>query len=227
MGIIYILFAFKRSAIIGLVLGYFVYFITNKDLKKNTKQIITLLFIMLISYPIYVDQVKDNLNARNDAIFLNDEENLEKQGRYQETQNVMNAFEHGNLKHKLFGSELFNDREFFKVRRMLHTDYMNILNGTGLVGSLFYFLTFFLIFIELKHNKSALRSSETKTYYSVGLSLITGLLFYGFGGTIMSIEPRGTILFFLGAITGVSKHEILLKKRRFFQINKLKLKQDY
>jgi len=220
MGILYILFAFKRSAIIGLVIGYFVFFITNNDFKKNTKQLLVLLFILLISYPIYYDQVKDNFNSRRDAIYLNDEENLEKQGRYQETQNVMNAFEHGSLKHKLLGSELFNDREFFQVRRMLHTDYMNILNGTGIIGSFIFFLTYFFIYRELKFNRSVLRSKESRLYYSVGLSLIVGLLFYGFAGTIMSIEPRGTIFFFLGAITGVGKHKILSEQ---FQKRRLQL----
>jgi hypothetical protein len=217
MGVMYILFAFKRSAILGLVIGYFIFFITNNDFKKNTKQLATILFVLLIFYPVYYDQVKDNFNSRKEAIYLNDEENLEKQARYQETQDVMNAFEHGSLKHKLFGSELFNDREFFQVRRMLHTDYMNILNGTGIIGSIIFFLTYFFIYRELKFNRAVLKSKDARLYFSVGLSLIVGLIFYGFAGTIMSIEPRGTILFFLGAITGASKHKILAEnwqKRR-------------
>jgi len=212
LGIIYILFAFKRSAIIGLIIGYFVFFITNRDLKKNTKQLITLLFILLISYPIYFDQVIDNFNARKDAIYINNEENLEKQARYLETKNVLTAFKNGSIKHKLIGSEFFNDSEFFKVRRMLHTDYMNILNGTGIIGSIFFMLTYFYIYKELKYNRRVLKNKEVSLYYSVGLSLIVGLLFYGLAGTIMAIDPRGTILFFLGAITGRPKHLILKKK---------------
>ena len=91
--------------------------------------------------PVYIDQVIDNFKAREEAIDLRSEENREKQARYLEYFRVTDAWIEGSWKHRLIGSEMFNDCHYYRVKRMLHTDYMTILSGGGAIG--------FFIFIGL------------------------------------------------------------------------------
>ncbi len=62
----------------------------------------------------------------------------------------MSTWYSGSFHHKLIGSEVFNDRLFFNSKRMLHTDYMIMLNGSGLIG----FLLWFYMFVRLLREKN-------------------------------------------------------------------------
>ena len=107
-GIIFILFAFKRSAILTLTLGYLVYFFIMRDL-KSLKNILIFSLVLLFISPLIIDQISDNFNARTEAIYLNDSENLDKQARFTEVQLVTQSVQENGTSYFLFGAELFNE----------------------------------------------------------------------------------------------------------------------
>jgi len=82
---------------------------------------------------------------------------------------------------------------------------MSILNGAGLIGLLlfvFFHLSIVVVFY-LEYIRSGLATS--KLYFAVAAALIAALLFYGFAGTVYSVEPRASILLFLGAMMSEMK----------------------
>lgn len=200
-GIIFILFAFKRSAILTLTLGYLVYFFIMRDL-KSLKNILIFSLVFLFISPLIIDQISDNFNARSEAIYLNDSENLDKQARFTEFQLVTESIQENGTSYFLFGAEIFNDMSLFRNRRMLHTDYMTILSGSGIIG--FSFFMFFYLKMYLRSRIKYFKQEKDfyKLFHAVTCSLIVSLLILGFAGNIHAIEPRGTIFLFLGILYG-------------------------
>lgn len=198
--IAFILFAFKRSAILGLIIGSLILVVYYPNRGRVFKSVLIFTLIAVAASPLYIDQVIDNYNARKEAIDLNNVENLEKQARYLEYARVTDTWLSEGLSFKFFGAELFNDREFYHVRRMLHTDYMSILNGAGLIGLLlFVFLhvgVVYVFYLDYIQSKLAL----AKLYFAVAAAMIAALLFYGFAGTVYSVEPRASVFLFLGVM---------------------------
>jgi hypothetical protein len=200
LALAFILFAFKRSAILGFFMGIIVVLIYYPNRGKVVKSMAVFVVAAVTTSPLYIGQVVDNFNARKDAIDLREDENLEKQARYLEFARVTHTWVNEGWGFRLFGSELFNDREFYHVRRMLHTDYMSILNGAGLIGLfLFVFLHIAIAYVfYLEYIRSQL--SIAKLYFAVSAALVVALLFYGFAGTVYSVEPRASVLLFLGVM---------------------------
>jgi hypothetical protein len=200
LAVLFVLFAFKRSALTALVLGYLyiLYAIPNKI--KSFKWVLIFLMFGLLLTPIYLDQVLDNFQARKEAIYLDKEENLEKQARYNEYLKITNAWVNGTISHKLVGSELFNDTYLYRVRRMLHTDYMSLLSGSGIIGLILYILIYLSIIFSLRRKSKYFNFLITYYYEAIGIALVIGMIFFGISGLVQAIEPRGTILLFIGAL---------------------------
>lgn len=220
-GLIFVLFAFKRSALIALPIGFITIFLILPNKIKSLKLFTIIVTLALLLSPIYINQVLDNYNARKDAIQLNDEENMDKQARYHEFIRVLDAFENGSIKHKLFGSDVFADTIFFNTHRMLHTDYMTLLNGSGLIGIILYLLIYLSIINTLRVNKNKFKEGIYIYAYAVGTALVFAMLFYAVSGIIQSIEPRATILLFLGALLGIE-----LKQKKIIQPQQIKASND-
>ena len=94
-----------------------------------------------ITSPLYINYLEESYATRSKQLYgiSDDAETMEIEGRYWETEAVINAIKNDDLMHTLFGSEIFNEFDYFKTKRMLHIDYNVILNGTGIIG-LFVFL---------------------------------------------------------------------------------------
>jgi hypothetical protein len=201
-GILFVLFAFKRTPLVSLFLGYLIIGLIIPNKAKTIKYFFVLLFAAVALSPIYLNQVLDNFQAREQAIDLSDEENLEKQARYQEFNFVLDSWGNGDLKHKLIGSDIFAAHEYFNLGRMLHTDYMTLLSGSGIIG-LFGFLfiyAFIVVYLWRKH----LRYKNAFFAYSfaIGTAIIVNFLFMGVSGIAQAVEPRATVFLFLGMLIG-------------------------
>ena len=143
-GIIFVLFAFKRTPLFGLALGYLIIGLVLPNKSKTLKYLFGILLAAALLSPLYLPQVMDNFQAREQSLNISDEENIEKQARYHEFNFTVASWKDGDLKHKLIGTDIFAAHQTFNLGRMLHTDYMTLLNGSGLVGLLFF------IFLYLK-----------------------------------------------------------------------------
>lgn len=129
----------------------------------------------------------------------------------------------------LFGKELFNSRgQFFKHSnfiidddRVLHSDYTNILFGTGLVGATVYLILLLSLIVNMKKQKgnNNLELNKYKTgYYSILISLIVN----GFSDGILGFSNRFFPFFLMGAVFGLLKS--IQKKQELNIINKVTLK---
>jgi hypothetical protein len=92
-GIIHVLFAFKRSGISSLFLGYFIILIFYPNPLKKIQYSLRILILGLLLSPFIYEQIIDNYQAREKAIRLDDQENLEDQARYVEYQMGKNEWQ--------------------------------------------------------------------------------------------------------------------------------------
>ena len=201
-GIIFLGLALKRGAILGFALGGLTFLVLSPNKLRNFKNVLVVFFVMLALSPFYWDRVVENLEIRSDAIHLESEENLEKQGRYLEYQFVMEQWENADLFQQIFGANLFNEREHYSINRMFHTDYMSLLSGAGILGLLIFIFTYFSILRELYDKLIHHPSDINKRNWAIGAAIIVAVVVNGFSGTITSIEPRGMVMLYLGSLIG-------------------------
>ncbi|MEY3598345.1 MAG: hypothetical protein RL521_767, partial [Bacteroidota bacterium] len=209
-GIIFLGLALKRGAILGFALGGLTFLVLSPNKLRNFKNVLVVFFVLLALSPFYWNRVVENLEIRSDAIHLESEENLEKQGRYLEYQFVMDQWENADLFQQIFGANLFNEREHYSINRMFHTDYMSLLSGAGVIGLLVFIFTYFSILRELYVKVIQHPSVVNKRNWAIGAAIIVAVFVNGFSGTITSIEPRGMVMLYLGSLIGyaVPKNKI-------------------
>jgi O-antigen ligase len=104
--------------------------------------------------------------------------------------------------YRIFGSELFNSRLYFNTRRTFHTDYITILAGSGLLGISILIFHYISMIKTLWSKKQKYITELNQLQFAVGLALIISMILYGFSGLVQAIEPRGTILLFIGVLIG-------------------------
>jgi len=201
-GVLFVLFAFKRTPLVSLFLGYVIIGLIIPNKAKTIKYFFVLLFAAVALSPIYLSQVLDNFQAREQAIDLSDEENLEKQARYQEFNFVLDSWENGDLKHKLIGSDIFAAHEYFNLGRMLHTDYMTMLSGSGIIGLFGFLFIYVYIVYYLWRKRMRYKHAFFAYAFAVGAAIIVNFLFMGVSGIAQAVEPRATVFLFLGMLIG-------------------------
>lgn len=201
-GVLFVLFAFKRTPLVSLFLGYLIIGLIVPNKTKTIKYFFILLFAAVALSPIYLSQVLDNFQAREQAIDLSDEENLEKQARYQEFNFVLESWQNGDLKHKLIGSDIFAAHEYFDLGRMLHTDYMTLLSGSGIIGLSFFLFIYAYIVFYLWRKHLRYKNAFFQYALAVGGAIMVNFLFMGVSGIAQAVEPRATVFLFLGMLIG-------------------------
>ncbi len=212
----------KRSVLISAAAGVVTYFSVKQrfTLLLRTTVISGLLFLILILvFPGFTDLFRSRFEARGERVELT-EETIETEGRISEIDLVSKAWVSGSFRHKLAGSEVFNDRLFFNSKRMLHTDYMIILNGSGLIGILLWFYLFIRLIWEKNRYYRALGNHilfrELNALFWV---LLAAQLVLSVSGTVYAIELRSLIFLVWGAILGVMRGFLLSRKRSAIQSN--------
>ena len=214
IGFLIAIIGIKRSVLISSVAGVITYLLAKRrvTLMVRTALVVAGLgLVLLLAFPRFVGLFRERFNARNERVELT-EETIESEGRISEVVQVFNAWKSGSFKHKLIGSELFNDRLYFNSKRMLHTDYMIILNGSGLIGFVLWFYMFARLireknrYYKFLHNHILFR--ELNAIFWV---LIITQLVFSLAGTIYAIELRSLIFLIWGASLGTMKGYLLRK----------------
>lgn len=201
-GVLFVLFAFKRTPLFSLFLGYLIigFILPNKT--QTVKYGLIIGFLAVALSPLYLNQVLDNLQAREDAINLRDEENLEKQARYQELNFAIESWKSGDLKHQLVGTDIFASHESFKLDRMLHTDYMALLSGAGAIGLFGFVFIYLYKMFYLWRNMMRYKSGFFYYAFAVGTAIMVNFMIMGVSGIVQAVEPRATVFLFLGLLIG-------------------------
>lgn len=200
----------KRSVLLSAISGFIIFGITSKSKVLFIKVVLVLSFILgsfLLVFPQTLNVFMERIEAREDKLEITDE-SLDKEARFNETNRVLNAWVNGSVKHKIFGSEMFNDAYFFNTRRMLHTDYMVLIAGSGVFGITLWFIMFLLIIIEKERYWKYLKNDDRfQIYNPVFYSILVAQFLMSISGTIQGIDLRSFIMLFLGAIVGSLRGE--------------------
>ena len=214
IGFLIALIGIKRSVLLTAISAPIVYGLFTQYKKRLIKSLllITLLVgITLIVFPNYYNVFIARFTARQEAGNIElSEETLNNQARFFEYNLVLETWIKGSLKHKLIGSDWLNDRAFFQSKRMLHTDYMVLLNGSGAIGFIMWFVVLIIIFIELKrYYKSLKHISFFNDIFAVSFCLLTAQFLMSISGTLYSIDVRCIFMLFWGSALGFLRHSVI------------------
>lgn len=200
VGVILVFIGVKRSALGALVIGILIYLIFTPRKSRLIKYLTYATVFVLMTAPFYLPIIEQRFEARENRLQF-ESETLYGEGRYYEVFMVFNAMYRDDLIHKLFGSELFNDRKYFNVNRMLHTDYMTLLNGSGIIGLLLFMGIYWQLFREKNKYLKRIKNIELfSEFNSVFISIIVAMIILSVAGTIHQIGSRGFMFMYLGAM---------------------------
>jgi hypothetical protein len=208
-GLLMTLVGIKRSVLLSAAAGFLIYLFLSPFKVKLIKFSILGGILLVTIFSFFIDLFFDRFYARGERTQIT-EETLETEGRYLEAFRVWAAWEEGDLKHKLIGSEFFNDRHFFNSSRMLHTDYMILLAGSGLIGVFLWFSLFYLL--NYFKNKAYLYLKNDRFFRELNAvfwMLIVAQLLISISGTIYSINVRSLLFLYWGAIIGTMRNEAI------------------
>ncbi len=204
----------KRSVLISAAVGAIAYLLAKQRITLLIRSILIAGIsgiILVFAFPRFTDLFKLRFEARGERVELT-EETFETEGRINEVGLVLNAWASGSFKHKLLGSEVFNDRIFFNSKRMLHTDYMIILNGSGVIGFLLWFYLFILLIREKnKYYRFLSNHILFRELNALFWMLLAAQLVLSVAGTLYAIELRSLIFMVWGAFIGTMRGYLISK----------------
>lgn len=215
---IVVLIGLKRSSLLTTGIGLLIYLLFSPYKYRIQKQIVFAALILLISWPLLSETILSRFEAREGVMTASSLEEFEDQARAIEFLMVKDALLTEGLKHTLFGSEIFNDREFFNVRRMLHMDYSILLNGSGIIGFSLYLLIMILIYNEKNKyfNSKNIKSKEINALFN---AVFITLFIMSLAGSIYAIGLRSLIFILLGSFIGIMKNNYLDCRNIVKQVN--------
>lgn len=210
---IIMLLIFRRISYLALFVGYFVYFLYSSR-KRYILKYVTLAVIALIALFHMVPYINVTFNSLLDKRLHT--RKFEDEGRVIYTKKVIDEFLNKPLKHKMFGTELFNSFNYFHANRGLHTDYNVIFHGAGLVGLLFYLSIFAKIIADFNRNKQYLHVDALKNELrAVFFVLILCSFIISFSGSLTSISYRSILFLYFGGVLRIATEQ---KKRLVAQV---------
>jgi O-antigen ligase len=211
--IIFLLLA-KRTYLYLFLFGAFFQIVLFLLYKKKTTNVISLLLIIFFLIFLGRDTfIKSFVDKRETAI----DRSYFEEGRFLEILAYKtDIIDRESIEKILLGTEIFNSRQkffgfsymyswlYFDKDRTLHSDYSNLLYGTGIIGILSYLLFLFWIGMNF-YKKTRFQnriSHELKALMLVFWSVYISLLINGLSDGILSMSNRLIPFLLLGAITG-------------------------
>jgi hypothetical protein len=77
---------------------------------------------------------------------------------------------------------------------------MTLFSGAGLIGIFLLLFHYYSMIKTLWQKNIQFRTEINQLQFAVGLALVVSMILYGFSGLIQAIEPRATILLFIGVL---------------------------
>lgn len=221
IAVIFVLIGVKRSAVLGLFLGYFIYYLLAPQKNRVTKRLFIFGLLLFLTAPLYYNTLVQRFEVRQESGRFDLSKASEEEGRVIEIREVLDAYRNGTLAYKLFGTELFNSMAYFTTNRMLHTDYATILAGAGLVGLSIFMLIYYLIFRRAYFlYKAFTKNSHLREIMAVSITLILAIMITGIAGTVTGVGFRAIAFMFWGASLSYLDQEMkILKSGRAFFFN--------
>jgi uncharacterized membrane protein YfcA len=200
--VIYVIVSFKRVAIAGIFVGYFVFFSVYRKQIKLVKYTLLLALALFALSPLYKSVLGKQFEARKDRFENNA---LENESRYLETPVIWNeVLGFSNPIKSVFGLEAFNTIGMYGggsfKERMAHVDFNGIVISNGLFGLFLYFNIYYSIFKRKSKQKYSPKSNNYRTANAVFWALYVTSLFTSLSGGIMELAFRSIIFVYMGAL---------------------------
>ena len=206
------LLGMKRSAFLSIIIGFPLLMVLLPKNKIWFRSIIVVLLLYLVFFPIIEPQFEKRFEARGESMTI---EGVQEEPRMSEVYFITSYIFDGNIRKFFIGTEIFNDRNYYGRGRMLHTDYMIMLSGTGVIGlSLYLLVSVFLLRTGLSYRFSQGIYDYRKFISSFLVVIVVSQLIISLSGLTNAINPRGA--FMMIAATYIA---ILYKNINPFQDN--------
>lgn len=187
--------------------------------------IVTVLTILFLTSPFYLDLFKYRFEQRNKEKKIDDVYYLQEEGRYLEFIYLYEKYIFDKpFLEVLFGKKAFDSRGALQgvlgIDRQLHVDYTLIFYTIGLIGLFLFFNIYrelFLIINKLRNfSYSRMNNNFTKTLWVTSIVLVYCSLYTSLGGQMYNLTFRMMIFMSLGVIL---KYLTIIKKNE--SINRL------
>lgn len=208
IGLIFVFLGVKRSALLGLTIGYLTYAYLTPYRTKFIKSFVGIVALFYLLSPLYYDALSKRYTARQEEGRFDISQAKDEEARFNELTTVLNAYVEGNISYKFFGAELFNGKSYFKTNRILHTDYATMFSGSGLIGFSFFLVIYAMMIFKIVYLYKKIKNPEIKNILSVSVSLIFALLIMGIAGVVHEISHRAIVFMFCGASISIAKSNI-------------------
>jgi len=190
-----LLFTLRRTTVFVVIFGVFFLNLSPKNFIKTA--IPLSLILVFSSILIFQSELfQQRFQARSEKVSI---DSLEEELRYLETYIVLEEiFSFEDLSKSIFGEQLFNSAGYYGNgvfgRRIIHIDYWQWLNGSGILGLSIYLLLLFVIFIF--YTKVKLPPKDKRLF----LFLYVVQYIISFSGQMYIISFRALIFMFMGLL---------------------------
>ena len=193
----------KRSAIFGIIVGYIVYFFFTSNKTNTIKYLFGISILLLISTPFYFSTFQERFEKRQEAGRFDPSQAEDEESRYKEIFMVLDDYNKSEFINKVFGKEMFNSISYFKMNRMLHTNFATVFHGSGVVGIFLFSAIVFFVLIKLWYLKKQFNNYFIASeMIAVSFAIISAMLLTAISGSITTIAIRSISYLFLGSVIG-------------------------
>jgi hypothetical protein len=197
----------KRISIIAIAAGLVINLFMSRSRINIFYGLIISSLILFVAYPLFENILQKQVKARERRLST---ENIEEEGRYQETFVVLDEIIFsGDPALLFFGKEVFNSPGNYANgkygRRMIHNDYNVILHGSGILGLALFVLwpiPLFIFYLKIKiYAKYYFEDKKLFDYMNVTFIsfLIIGYIL-GISGGVNAILFNSIRMAVLGAV---------------------------
>ncbi|MEI6346988.1 MAG: O-antigen polymerase [Bacteroidota bacterium] len=215
--IVFLIFFYigKRTYIYLSLFGFLALFYNSRKVFINFSALVLLLIFLIPS----ISQTITNqfFTARSSQL----DRSITEEGRYLELiaykDEVLNI---GSTNEIIFGKEIFNSQaKFFQNsniidddNRVLHSDFSNILFGTGILGFLIYLTIQLSLILNIRYiRKFKMNNPNYKLLHLVYITVLIALIINSTSDGILAFPNRFFPYFILGATLGMINHKTAKK----------------
>lgn len=197
---IFILLNVRRTAILIPVVGLLTFAWFNPRRTKIVSGIIMALGFLILLSPYYEDKLVERYNLRKEQGRF-DEDFYKTEGRYLENIDLIaEVISFKDPLKSLFGSKIYaSGWQDGQTTRQMHSDPAGLLDGTGILGLILYFLIYLGLFKTPGLFKQS-NSSRYLLYKSTYFSLLFMSLFASLNGSLMIVSLRSMLFLYMGAL---------------------------
>jgi len=216
----------KRISIIAILVGIMIHLVYSQNRSNIFFGLIFSLLLIFVAYPVFESTLNKQLAARERRLTT---QNLEEEGRYQETFIVIDEIIYQpNPFVFFFGKEIFNSPGNYANgrfgRRQIHNDYNVILHGSGLIGLLlfiFWPVPLFLFYKKIKRI-AKYEFKDKKLFDYISVTFVIFLII----GYVLSISGGITAILFNSIRVAIMGASLRILYEHYLIFNKNKTKKE-